>query len=78
MKPDDIPLLRDQLRRAGGLASQADLARRWGVRRQRVNEFVHSQSFPSPVGEVNGQPVWLMREASDAWWSIGRPRVLDL
>ena len=57
----------------GGLASQADLARRWGLPRQRVHELVRTPDFPRPVGRVNGHPVWLMREASDAWWSIGRP-----
>ena len=62
---------------AGGLASQADLARRWGIRRQRVNELVWESGFPAPVGQVNGHPVWLMREASDAWWNIGRPPELD-
>jgi hypothetical protein len=65
------------LEAAGGLASQADLARRWGIARQRVHEVVRAPEFPTPVGQVNGHPVWLAREASDAWWGVGRLPELD-
>jgi hypothetical protein len=49
-----------------GLASQADLARRWGITRQRVNQLTREPGFPAPGGEVNGQPVWF-GAAADQW-----------
>jgi predicted DNA-binding transcriptional regulator AlpA len=48
-----------------GLGSQADLAARWGVTRQRVWQLVREAGFPAPVGRVNGQAVWLVGEADD-------------
>jgi hypothetical protein len=77
MRAEDADRLRNEVAAAGGLASQADLARRWGVARQRVHEMVRDGLLPTPIARVGGRPVWLMREASDAWWSIGRPRELD-
>jgi hypothetical protein len=52
--------------RMGGLASQADLARRWGTSRQRVNQLTREPGFPAPGGEVNGQAVWFAAQA-DHW-----------
>lgn len=49
---------------SGGLASQADLARRWGMSRQRVGILVRQPGFPEPAATVNGQPVWLADEAA--------------
>lgn len=49
---------------SGGLASQADLARRWGMSRQRVGILVRQPGFPQPAAAVNGQPVWLADEAA--------------
>jgi predicted DNA-binding transcriptional regulator AlpA len=49
-----------------GVASQADLARRWGLSRQRVHQLVREPAFPAPAGRVSGQPVWFAAEA-DEW-----------
>lgn len=48
------------------IASAADLARRWGVSRQRVSRLIREDGFPAPVAEVSGHPVWATREA-DEW-----------
>ncbi len=47
-----------------GLVSQADLARRWGISRQRVGVLVRQPGFPEPATIVNGQPAWLADEAN--------------
>lgn len=52
---------------AGGLASQADLARRWGMSRQRVHQLIPEPYFRAPAGLINRQPVWLPDEA-DHWY----------
>jgi hypothetical protein len=54
-----------QIIRAGGLVSAADLARDWGLTRQRLTVLQRAQGFPEPVGEVNGRPVWLGNETSE-------------
>jgi hypothetical protein len=51
---------------AGGLASKNDLARRWGVSRQRVRALEEDPTFPAPLGWVNGHPAYGVREV-DAW-----------
>lgn len=51
-----------------GIASQADLARRWEISRQRVHVLSRTApGFPEPVGVVNGAPVWVVAEC-DEWW----------
>lgn len=51
-----------------GVASQADLARRWGISRQRVHVLSRTApGFPEPVAVVNGAPVWVIAEC-DEWW----------
>jgi hypothetical protein len=50
----------------GGIASQADLAKRWGVSPQRVHQLVHEAGFPRTAGRVNGERVWFAAEA-DGW-----------
>jgi len=62
---DEYAAARACLEACGGLASQADLGRRWGLTRQRVWQFVREPAFPEPVMLVNGQPVWLVDEAED-------------
>lgn len=57
---------RDALASVEGLASQADLARRWGLSRQRVHELVREPQFPVPAAIVSGQPAWIAAEA-DEW-----------
>src|SRR4051812_27961443 len=49
-----------------GLASPADLARRWGISRQRGWQLAREPDFPPPIGHVNCQPVYLVAEA-DEW-----------
>lgn len=58
--------VRDALAGCDGLASQADLAKRWRVSRQRVHQLISEPSFPEPVTTVNDHPVWLAAEA-DTW-----------
>jgi hypothetical protein len=60
------------IRAAGGLANQADLARRWRVSDARVGQLVRLDGFPEPVGEVGGRPVWLAGEC-DGWKATRRP-----
>jgi hypothetical protein len=58
---------RRAIRRAGGLASASDLARRWGLSPTRVGQLADQDGFPEPVGHVaGGRPVWAVNEA-DAW-----------
>jgi hypothetical protein len=47
---------------AGGLASQADLARRWDLSRSRAWQIVREPGFPDAVAQVNGCDVWLVAE----------------
>jgi hypothetical protein len=55
------------MRGVGGLASQADLGRRWGTSRQRVHQLKGEVDFPEPVATVSGRPVWIAAEA-DVWF----------
>jgi hypothetical protein len=62
--------------KAGGLVGRGDLERRWGVSRKRIQQITAGEAFPKPVGEINGQPVWLSTEA-DVYREqhpAGRPR----
>jgi len=61
-----VPEAQDRINRLGGLASQADMARRWGISRQRVHQLVGGLRFPAVVGYVNGQAVWFAG-AADQW-----------
>ena len=49
-----------------GLASQADLAKRWGVTPQRVHQLVQEPGFPPTAGRVNGERVWFAGEADES------------
>jgi hypothetical protein len=53
---------------AGGLVSAADLARDWGVTKQRVHVAVRSADFPAALTTVSGRPVWA-RCQTDQWRS---------
>jgi hypothetical protein len=57
-----------------GLASQADLAKRWGVSPQRVHQLVHEAGFPPTAGRVNGERVWFAAEADE--WRARRPTLV--
>ena len=47
------------LKQAGGLVDRSDIARRHGLTRQRAFEITNNKSFPQPVGQIGGRPVWL-------------------
>lgn len=47
------------LSQTGGLLDRGAIARRHGLSRQRTYEMTNNQSFPAPVGEIGGRPVWL-------------------
>lgn len=47
------------LKQTGGLVDRSDIARRHHLSRQRAYELTNNVSFPKPVGEVGGRPVWL-------------------
>jgi len=47
------------LKSAGGLVNRTDIAARHDIGRQRTYQLTKQRSFPDPVGEVGGQPVWL-------------------
>ncbi len=62
-----MSILKEAIKKSGGLASQADLARMFGVGSPRVRQMrLEYADFPKPVGSVNGQPVWARDEAR-AW-----------
>lgn len=61
----EVQAVRDALAAAGGLASQADLARRWSVSRQWVHHLTREAGFPEPAAVVSGRPVWCAVEADD-------------
>lgn len=64
------------LSQTGGLLDRGDIARRYRLSRQRTYELTHNKSFPAPVGEIGGRPVWLTlhvdRYREQA--RLGRPR----
>ena len=64
------------LEQTGGLVDRGDIARRHGLSRQRTYELTNNRSFPKPVGEVGGRPVWLTLHVDRyrAQARIGRPR----
>lgn len=64
------------LRQTGGLVDRSDIARRHHLSRQRAYELTNNQSFPKPVGEVGGRPVWLTLHVDRyrAHAKPGRPR----
>lgn len=64
------------LKRTGGLVDRREIARRHNLTRQRTYELTNNQSFPKPVGEVGGRPVWLTLHVDRyrARAQPGRPR----
>lgn len=57
-----------------GIASQADLARRWSVSRQRVWQMTREPRFPAPVALVSGRPVFVIAEADE--WKRDRTMIM--
>jgi len=70
----DPTLIKDELNQnleaVGGLATAADLARRWGISRASMTELRarHAQTFPQPRQWVSEgkQPLFAVSEA-DEW-----------
>lgn len=58
--------LRVAIEKAGGLASQADLARIWGITRSTANQLCTLDDFPEPVAIIGRSPVYAVDEAV-AW-----------
>lgn len=58
--------LRRAIDQAGGLASQADLARLWGITRSTANQLCGLPDFPEPVATIGRSPVYAVDEAK-AW-----------
>ena len=64
------------LQQTGGVVDRSDIARRHHLSRQRAYEMTKNMSFPAPVGEVGGKPVWLTLHVDRyrAQARPGRPR----
>lgn len=62
-------LVRSAVEQAGGLASRADLARRYGFSRPYMGEVTRRPDFPDPVTTIGPahapQPLWSCREIDD-------------
>jgi len=63
----DTKELRHSINSFGGLANQADLARRWSISRPRMCELVRKPDFPTPVTTISGgkSPLWAISEAEE-------------
>lgn len=60
--------LRAALELAGGLASSADLGRRWDRSKSVMSRLVNQSSFPRPIYDGRGRHrLWIVDEC-DAWW----------
>jgi predicted DNA-binding transcriptional regulator AlpA len=60
--------IRRAIHEAGGVATQADLARRWQISRQHVCELVKDPTFPAPILRLNGTQTAVYAVADcDAW-----------
>ncbi len=64
-------VLRAAIEQVGGIASAADLARRWGISRGAVSELVRQEDFPVPLPHTGAHRMWAVAEA-DAWWQRHR------
>ena len=55
---------------------RSDIARRHHLSRRRAYELTKNLSFPKPVGEIGGKPVWLTLHVDRyrAQARPGRPR----
>lgn len=65
---DDLRRLIDK---AGGLHTEADLARRWGVSRQRIRELTEMDDFPQPVLVIGRSKLYAGYEC-DTWRELPR------
>jgi hypothetical protein len=66
----------DELRRliqdAGGLVTQAEMAKRWNISRQRIQELVAMPGFPKPVNPGDRYKLYAWFEV-EAWRKLERP-----
>ena len=63
--------LRTAILESKGIGNQADLAKRYGISKQRVWQLVHEYpDFPPAVAEVGGRPVWALGEVDE--WQASR------
>jgi predicted DNA-binding transcriptional regulator AlpA len=64
------------LEQTGGLLDRTAIADRYELSRQRTYELTNNKSFPKPVGEIGGRPVWLTLHVDRyrARARAGRPR----
>jgi predicted DNA-binding transcriptional regulator AlpA len=49
------------------LATQSDLARRWGISRQRVNQLMQKEGFPEPEQTLGSGQQLFDLEKADTW-----------
>lgn len=56
--------IRAAIEGAGGLASLAGLARKWGVTKQRAAVLAKHPEFPAPIPVEGSNPVYLVDEAN--------------
>ena len=47
------------VQRAGGLWNRADIQTHTGLSPQRFHDLTRQVSFPEPLTEIGGRPVWL-------------------
>lgn len=67
-------LARAHIYEAGGLATIAELGRRWGVSRSRAHEMAQREDFPAPVATVSEGAVALYAVVeADEWRNHPRP-----
>jgi predicted DNA-binding transcriptional regulator AlpA len=59
----------------GGLASAADLARRWGIARSTVSELTSRPDFPPHVKTTSGKRLWPVAEADAYRATLPRARL---
>ncbi len=64
-------MLRAAIEQVGGIASAADLARRWGISRGAMSELARREDFPVPLPHTGAHRMWAVSEA-DAWWARNR------
>ena len=64
------------LNQTGGLLDRPAMQKRYGLTRQRSYALTNNKSFPAPVGEIGGRPVWLTLHVDRyrARAQPGRPR----
>lgn len=54
-----------------GLATKAELARRWDVSEGRVRQLLEADDFPEPAAVAGGTPLWANAEVDE--WRDQRP-----